>query len=433
MIRLRVAFATIAAALLLAPGAMSPAPADATFRGSNGRIAFTTNRTGNFEIFAMNADGSGQTNLTNNICLDAQPAWSPDGSTIAFNSDRELCGAGLDLYVTSASGAAVTKVTDIGRLPSWAPDGSRLAYICEDGDLCVVGSDGSNKAVLYSDTAILGRPAWSPDGSTIAFDRSIGGLGIQEIVAIDANGTNARTLTSPNGAWEPNWSPDGTRIAYSAYDAGGKDRQIFIMPAAGETAGRTQVTSTTGFNAVGDRIRNETPVWSPDALEIAFVTNRDIDSEVYSMKADGSLQIPLTASPYVDWSPDWQAVAATAGAAHDVAVAGGGFHADARITLSREGVGPFPVKIKVKNLGSVSEDIRYTVSSTEPVTLSSGCTGTVPAVAPRGAVIVASCTVTYVDAADPDPTLTLTVSPGAGSTDTDPSNNTRQEAITIIP
>lgn len=425
--------AALATVSLLALAGARADPAGAAFPGASGKIAFQSLRDQNWEIYSMNPDGTGQTNLTNNSCVDVHPAWSPDGSRIAFVSSRQFCGSTqTDLWVMGATGNSPTKVTDIALSPTWAPDGQRIAYLCGQFSVCVINADGSGKMVVHPDTAVLGRPAWSPDGSTIAFDRTLGALGVEEIWAMNPDGSNVRRLTAQG--LRPSWSPDGSRIAYTSLDSGGKDKQIFVMDAAGDAAGRTQLTFTSGYNIFGERIRNDFPAWSPDGLEITFDTNRDGDNEVYTMKADGSLQIAVSASPAFDGVPDWQVATAVAGVDHDVGVAGGGFHTDGHVTLSREGPGPFPVKIKLKNFGDVPENVGFAVASSEPVTLSAGCSGTVANVQPGDSVIVSSCTVSYLDAGDPDPTLTLTVTRGVdGGTDSNPSNNTKQQAVVINP
>lgn len=424
--------AALATGLLVALAGARADIARAAFPGANGKIAFQTLRDQNWEIYSMNPDGTSQTNLTNNLCIDVHSAWSPDGSRIAFVSNRQFCGGSqLDLWIMGATGASPTKVTDIARSPTWAPDGRRIAYLCGDKNICVINADGSGKTVVHPDTEILGRPAWSPDGLSIAFDRLSSFGTIEEILAMSPDGSNLRRLTAQG--LRPNWSANGAMIAYTSLDSA-KNRQIFVMDAAGDAGGRTQLTFTSGFNLFGERISNDSPTWSPDGLEIVFDTNRDGDNEVYTMKADGSLQIPISGSPAFDGVADWQVSTGSGGLDHDVGIAGGGFHTDGHVTLSREGPGPFPVKIKLKNFGQVPENISYAVTSSEPVTLSSGCSGTVGPVQPGDSVIVSTCTVTYLEAADPDPILTLTVMHGAdGGTDSNPSNNTKQQAVVINP
>ena len=118
--------------------------AHAAFAGASGKIAFQTNRDQNWEIYSMNPAGSGQINLTNNLCLDAHAAWSPDGTRTAFVSNRQFCGSSqTDLWLMGASGGSPTKLTDIAHSPTWAPDGRRIAYLCGQMSVCVINADGT--------------------------------------------------------------------------------------------------------------------------------------------------------------------------------------------------------------------------------------------------------------------------------------------------
>ena len=93
------------------------------------KIAFTSDRDGNAEIYIMNSDGTGQTNLTQHIASDFQPAWSPTGEQILFASTREGMS---NLYLMDADGANVRKVFDDFRsrlAPAWSPDGRQISYI----------------------------------------------------------------------------------------------------------------------------------------------------------------------------------------------------------------------------------------------------------------------------------------------------------------
>ncbi|MCI0556023.1 MAG: hypothetical protein L0287_34200, partial [Anaerolineae bacterium] len=83
--------------------------AHAAFPGTNGKITFQSDRDGNLEIYVMNADGSGQIRLTNNLSVDMQPAWSSDGRKITFLSDRD---GNLEIYVMNADGSGQIRLTN---------------------------------------------------------------------------------------------------------------------------------------------------------------------------------------------------------------------------------------------------------------------------------------------------------------------------------
>lgn len=139
------------------------------------RILFHTFRDGNTEIYVMNADGSGQTNLTQNAAEDSDPAWSPDGSRIAFHSDRD---GNWEIYVMNADGTGTTRLTnDPARdcAPAWSPNGDRIAFgrqdtgSCGDGgatpraeDIYLIDPDGSN---LVNLTAELSGKTTNPFGA----------------------------------------------------------------------------------------------------------------------------------------------------------------------------------------------------------------------------------------------------------------------------
>jgi Tol biopolymer transport system component len=110
-----------------------------------------------------NADGAGVLNLTNNPATDSDPAWSPDGSLIAFTSNR---GGTFEIYVMRSNGANPRRLTrDGGGQPCWSPDGSKIAFInryLDNADIFVMDSDGNNVVNLTKNQVYDVQPVWSP-------------------------------------------------------------------------------------------------------------------------------------------------------------------------------------------------------------------------------------------------------------------------------
>jgi Tol biopolymer transport system component len=187
------------------------------------RIAFVSNRDGNDEIYVMdtadnnsNNDADVQTNLTDTAGPDFDPAWSPDGTKIAFVSSRD--GDNFEIFVMDADGSDPVNLTNNAAsdfVPAWSPDGSKIAFARSlDGnpDLYVMNADGSGLKRLTKGAADDFSPAWSPDGKKIAFDTNRGG-GDLEIYVMKARPegrkNRPRNLTKNDGVSdrEPDWRP----------------------------------------------------------------------------------------------------------------------------------------------------------------------------------------------------------------------------------
>jgi len=261
------------------------------------RIAFVSNRDGNDEVYVIGADGSGFTNLTNNPAPDNKPAWSPDGTHIAFVSGR-----------------------DARILPSETP--TSLADLWTKGDygweqVYVMNADGSDQARLTenrSSPAGDSFPVWSPDGTSMAFISTRGGspdVYVSDVYLMNADGSGQTPLTDGREASMPTWSPDGTRLAFVSGFATGA-AQVYVMNADGS-----------GAVQLGD---GSSPAWSPDGTHIAFVRGREVGmgggtSDIYVMDADGSQEGRLTEGEFMAgdsfpaWSPDGTRIAFVRGSA----------------------------------------------------------------------------------------------------------------------
>jgi hypothetical protein len=184
-----------------------------TFPGENGKIAFSSQRDGDYyEIYVMDADGSNPTRLTNNPGWDDTfPSWSPDGTKIAFGKEGATLAryAKMEIYVMDADGSNPTKLTNKDAAaqdassdtqPSWSPDGTKIAFASNrDGnfEIYVMNADGSNQTNLSNNNnATDAHPSWSPDGTKIAFFSARHGGGAFQIYVMDADGSGQKNISN---------------------------------------------------------------------------------------------------------------------------------------------------------------------------------------------------------------------------------------------
>ena len=177
-------------------------------------IAFDSDRDGNFDVFAMDADGANVRPLTRNAARDVSAAWAPDGGSIVFMSDRE--DGGFDVYRAAADPLApATRLTRTGSawFPVFSPDGKTLAFHV-GRDVHTMPAAGGEPRRLTTDPANGMYPSWSPDGRRIAFMSWRNGK--TEIFTMNADGSDQKKLVSmePGDAVDPRWSPDGSQIAF---------------------------------------------------------------------------------------------------------------------------------------------------------------------------------------------------------------------------
>jgi hypothetical protein len=208
------------------------------------KIAFSSNRDGNYEIYVMNADGSNQTRLTYYNGVDFSPEWSPDGTKIAFTRGPFLASPTRWIMVMKANGTDVRLLTDPNggwsERPTWSPDGSQIAFTRNQGtnflEIYVVktdGSDSTNPKRLTNNLRLDDYPSWSPDGTRIAFTSDRDDPGNWEIYVMDTSNTNivTRLTNDPGGDYGPSWSPDSAQILFNSNRNG--NYEVYAMNADG--------------------------------------------------------------------------------------------------------------------------------------------------------------------------------------------------------
>src|SRR5437899_7858524 len=160
----------------LAPTPDGPRFSSSASQGLNGTIVFHSNRNGDHDIYTMNADGSGVTQLTSNIGNNFWPSWSPNGQTISFFGGPPPFGC-CDIKTIKRDGTGLTLLThDDGQfsniLPSWSPSGQRIVFSSDRAgtfDIYVINPDGTGLTQLTSSAGQNFSAYWSPDGRRIAF------------------------------------------------------------------------------------------------------------------------------------------------------------------------------------------------------------------------------------------------------------------------
>ena len=294
----------------------TPASAFTSLDPDSGMIVFVSNS----DIFVMNEDGSDWVNLTrSDLVGDNSPAWSPDGTKIAFVSVRDLSP---NLYIMSSDGSGEIMLTRnseknmfVGGQPDWSPDGRKIAYeFCngdhyDECDIYLVNENGSGRTKLTYNKNHDGGPSWSPDGERIVFESNRDGN--SEIYVMNVDGSQQIRLTKNNPSdYSPAWSPDGTLIAYTSCRTNESDScEIYVMN--GDGSGPTRLTNNNTWECCA--------AWSPDGSKIIFVSDRDAPlvnvqfdifsrdgSDLYVMNVNGSNPIRLTdKSEAYNTSPSW--------------------------------------------------------------------------------------------------------------------------------
>jgi TolB protein len=307
-------FRAIPAVLALSAAATSlllpMQPAAAAFPGCNGLISFDSDQTGGgysfTEVYVMNPDGTGVTQLTNNTTFDGIANFSADGQQLVYSDGPPQYRKGnYDLFVMNVDGSGAHDITNTPEQdynPAWSPTGQKIVFTSHEShaqyDTWVIGSDGSNPVNITAGNAARDQfPDWSPSGSKILEVNDAAGY--RQIYVMNPDGSGLTQLTfDPHNYGYPNWSPDGTKMVYQELQRGGS-WEIFTANADG----------TNPVRLTNDPSPDRHPAWSPDGTKIVWDSKRTGNYEIYTMSADGSNVTQLTFYGSVTAHPDWQAVA----------------------------------------------------------------------------------------------------------------------------
>ena len=276
--------------------------------GPVGRIVYSADTVnyGNFHyLYTMAPDGTGIQRLTPAVCqpcsdhaTDTAPEWSPEGSRVVFQSNRDNLSSAVHIYTIGADGRGMRRLTSKGSnfAPTWAPTGASIAFESNrtgDNEIFVMAADGTSQVNVSQHAGLDRSPTWAPDGEQLAFlSNRDGDL---DVYVVNDDGTGLVNVSDNTVAdASPAWAPDGSMIAFSSLN---DDRDISVATPDGTVV--SPIAQEVG-------VHETVPIWSPDSSQIAYRKDQ-LNPALAVMDANGSNSQEI--APW--WADDPEGVSAT--------------------------------------------------------------------------------------------------------------------------
>ena len=291
-----------------------PVPVATALGGGTGQIVFASTRSGIPQIYLVNADSTDLKQLTIIEQGACQPSWSPDGLQLVFISPclgradfYETLYNESSLYIINADGTGLDQLTAAPGSdfePAWSPDGSKIAFTSVRGGFRQIYSldiESREVTLLTNTTSAIesSQPSWSPDGTKIVY--LVKRVGAYQVWSMNANGQEASQLTrSGQDLWDylPSWSPDGRTVFFNQRRPGAFRPWLMQMDAEDPTQEPRRLNFITPIEDVSV---------SEDGYWLVFEgMDNEGNREIYYMTVAGSGRTRLTNDPKIDFDPAWR-------------------------------------------------------------------------------------------------------------------------------
>ena len=291
-----------------------PVPVATALGGGTGQIVFASTRSGIPQVYLVHADGTDLKQLTIMEQGACQPSWSPDGLQLVFISPclgradfYETLYNESSLYIINADGTGLDQLTAAPGSdfePAWSPDGSKIAFTSVRGGFRQIYSldiESRDVTLLTNTTSAIesSQPSWSPDGTKIVY--LVKRVGTYQVWSMNANGQEAGQFTrSGQDLWDylPSWSPDGRTVFFNQRRPGAFRPWLMQMDGEDPTQEPRRLNFITPIEDVSV---------SEDGYWLVFEgMDNEGNREIYYMTIAGSGRTRLTNDPKIDFDPVWR-------------------------------------------------------------------------------------------------------------------------------